>query len=170
VPALTTDAGGFSPQALDLTEAEVFLYPAFFSTSEANHLLQELRDTTVWRQGTISLHGKNIAIPRFTAWYDDEGTSYSCPGIKNVPLPWTAALLEVKRAVESPSGIRFNSVLLNCYRTGQDSVSWHTVDVPEFGVRPVIASVSFGGTRLFQLRHERRKELMASVELYLTRP
>jgi alkylated DNA repair dioxygenase AlkB len=67
-----------------------------------------------------------------------------------VPLPWTPALLEVKRAVEPPSGVEFNSVLLNRYRTGKDSVSWHADDEPEFGERPVIASVSFGGTRSFQ--------------------
>jgi len=82
-----------------------------------------------------------------------------------VPLPWTAALLEVKRAVESPSGVLFNSVLLDRYRTGKDSVSWHADDEPEFGERPIIASVSFGGTRSFRLRHKTRKELKASAEL-----
>ena len=82
-----------------------------------------------------------------------------------MPLPWTPALLEVKRAVEPPSGVAFNSVLLNRYRTGKDSVSWHADDEPEFGERPVIASVSFGGTRTFQLKHKKRKELKASVEL-----
>ena len=48
--------------------------------------------------------------------------------------------------MEPPSGVVFNSVLLNRYRTGKDSVSWHADDEPEFGERPVIASVSFGGT------------------------
>jgi hypothetical protein len=50
-------------------------------------------------------------------------------------------------------------VLLNRYRTGQDNVSWHADDEPEFGKNPVIASASFGGIRLFQLKHKRRKEL-----------
>ena len=71
----------------------------------------------------------------------------------------------IKRAVEPPSGVVFNSVLLNRYRTGKDSVNWHADDKPGFGERPVIASVSFGGTRAFQLRHKERKELKASVEL-----
>src|SRR5207248_11693297 len=128
-------------------------------------LLRELRDTTVWRQETLKLYGKNIDVPRLIAWYGDEGTRYIYSGIKNVPLPWTPALREVKRAVEPPSGVVFNSVLLNCYRTGKDSVSWHADDEPEFGEQPVIASVSFGGTRTFQLRHKKRKELKASVEL-----
>jgi hypothetical protein len=77
--------------------------------------------------------------------------------------PWTPAILEVKRAVEAPCGVTFNSVLVNRYRTGQDSVSWHADDEPEFGRNPVIASVSLGGTRVFQLKHKTRKGLKAAA-------
>jgi alkylated DNA repair dioxygenase AlkB len=125
----------------------------------------ELRDTTVWRQESFTLYGKTINFPRLTAWFGDEGTSYVYSGIRNIPLPWTPAILEVKAAIEPPSGVVFNSVLLNRYRTGRDSVSWHADDEPEFGENPVIASVSFGGTRTFQLKHKKRKDLKASVEL-----
>jgi alkylated DNA repair dioxygenase AlkB len=165
MPRLTTDIAGRSVQALDLPEAEVFLYPDFIPAAEADRLLRELRDTTEWRQETIKLFGKPVDVPRLTAWYGDEGTRYTYSGIENVPLPWTPCLREVKRAVEPSSGVVFNSVLLNRYRTGRDSVSWHADDEPEFGARPVIASVSFGGTRSFQMKHKRRKELKASVEL-----
>ena len=48
----------------------------------------------------------------------------------------------------------FNGVLLNRYRTGRDGMGWHADDEPEFGDEPVIASVSFGGRRTFQLRHK----------------
>jgi alkylated DNA repair dioxygenase AlkB len=165
VPGLTADNGGRSPQTLDIPEAEVILYPAFFSAPGADRLLRELRDTTAWRQETIKLYGKTIEVPRLTAWYGDEGTRYVYSGIKNVPLPWTPVLREIKRAVEPPAGVLFNRVLLNRYRTGQDSVSWHADDEPEFGEQPVIASVSFGGNRTFQFKHKKRKELQASVEL-----
>jgi alkylated DNA repair dioxygenase AlkB len=159
------DGGIVSFQTLDLPDAEVFFYPHFFRAPEADRLLVELRDTTVWRQETIRLYGKKIDMPRLTAWYGDEGATYVYSGIKNVPMPWTPALLEVKRAVEPACGVIFNSVLLNDYRDGRDSVSWHSDDEPEFGERPVIASVSFGGTRTFQLKHKKRKELKASIPL-----
>ena len=71
----------------------------------------------------------------------------------------------MKRAVEPVCGVAFNSVLLNRYRTGRDGVAWHSDDEKEFGTDPVIASVSFGGTRTFQSRHKRRRGLKASVEL-----
>jgi alkylated DNA repair dioxygenase AlkB len=165
LPGETAGAAGGSLQALDLSDAEVFLYPGFFSASLADRLFAELRDTTAWRQESFKLYGKDINFPRLTAWYGDAGTRYFYSGIENVPLPWTPAILEVKRAVEPPSGVGFNSVLLNRYRTGRDSVSWHADDEPEFGENPVIASVSFGGTRTFQLKHKKRKELKASIEL-----
>jgi alkylated DNA repair dioxygenase AlkB len=165
MPTPTADAGRRRFEALDLPGAEIVFYPALFSAIEADHLLRELRDTTAWRQDTLKFFGKIVDVPRLTAWYGDEGTRYVYSGIENVPLPWTPALLEVKRAVEPPSGVAFNGVLLNRYRSGKDSVSWHADDEPEFGERPVIASVSFGATRSFQLRHKTRKGLKATIEL-----
>jgi alkylated DNA repair dioxygenase AlkB len=165
MPTSSADPGGRPFGALDLPDAEIVFYPDFFSTIEADRLFRELRDTMAWRQDTIKFFGKSVDVPRLTAWYGDEGTRYVYSGIENVPLPWTPALLDVKRAVESPSGVVFNSVLVNCYRSGKDSVSWHADDEPEFGERPVIASMSFGGTRSFQLRHKKRKELKTTIEL-----
>jgi len=165
MPGPTIHAEGPAPLSLDLPNADVLFYPAFFPAAEADRLLRELRDSTAWRQDTIMFFGKTVDVPRLTAWYGDEGTRYTYSGIENVSLPWTPPLLEVKRAVEPASGVVFNGVLLNRYRTGRDSVSWHSDDEPEFGEQPVIASVSFGGNRTFQLRHKRRKDLKADVEL-----
>lgn len=162
---LAVESAVRSMQALDLPGADMILYPKFFVPSDANRLFADLQDTTAWRQESFQLYGKQINFPRLTAWYGDEGSTYVYSGIKNTPLPWTPAILEVKRAIEPVSGVAFNSVLLNRYRTGQDSVSWHADDEPEFGDEPVIASVSFGGTRQFQFKHKRRKDLKGSVEL-----
>jgi alkylated DNA repair dioxygenase AlkB len=162
---LTAEAAGRPVQDLNLPDADVCLYPSFFSVAEADRLFVELMNATDWRQEALTLYGKSINFPRLTAWYGDEGSTYVYSGIKNTPLPWTLAILEVKRAIEPVSGVAFNSVLLNRYRTGKDSVAWHADDEPEFGERPVIASVSFGSTRTFQFKHKKRKELRASIEL-----
>lgn len=47
----------------------------------------------------------------------------------------------------------FNSALLNLYRSGADSVDWHSDDEAELGPAPVIAALSLGATRRFELRH-----------------
>jgi alkylated DNA repair dioxygenase AlkB len=42
---------------------------------------------------------------------------------------------------------------VNLYRNGQDSNGWHADNEPELGINPVIASLSLGATRRFDLRH-----------------
>ncbi len=152
-------------QILELPDGDAVFFPAFFPQADADRLFRELLETIAWRQDSLKLYGKPIPFPRLTAWYGDAGTEYKYSGIVNTPLPWTPALHEVKHAVEEQSGASFNSVLLNRYRNGQDSVAWHSDDEKEFGENPVIASVSFGDTRVFQFRHKTRKELKLSIEL-----
>jgi alkylated DNA repair dioxygenase AlkB len=159
------DADGRRFLKMDLPDAEVVFYPDFFPAPVADRLLSQLVDTTAWRQDSIKIYGKPTPLPRLTAWYGDPGARYVYSGIVNDPLPWTAALAEIKEVVDAVSGVAFNGVLLNRYRTGKDSMGWHSDDEREFGPNPVIASVSFGGRRNFQLRHKRHKELKASVEL-----
>ena len=69
--------------------------------------------------------------------------------------------------METASAARYNSVLLNLYRDGNDSVSWHRDNEKEFGLNPVIASVTFGETRPFQIRHKFRKDVK-KLEIPLT--
>jgi alkylated DNA repair dioxygenase AlkB len=59
----------------------------------------------------------------------------------------------------------FNSALLNWYRNGQDSVDWHSDDERELGANPVIASLSLGATRRFDLRQRRDKSHRVSLDL-----
>jgi alkylated DNA repair dioxygenase AlkB len=53
----------------------------------------------------------------------------------------------MKVAVESACARSFNSVLLNYYRDGRDSVGMHSDDESELGTNPCIASLSLGETR-----------------------
>jgi alkylated DNA repair dioxygenase AlkB len=151
--------------SIDLPDADVVMYPNFFSSIKSDELFKKLKETTTWNQETIKFYGKEIDLPRLTAWYGDEGKNYSYSGIKVVPMKWTPTLLEIKSKIEIVSGVIFNSVLLNYYRTGKDSVSWHSDDEPELGKNPPIGSVSFGAKRPFQLKHIENKNLKGTVEL-----
>lgn len=154
-------------ETLALPDAEVILYAGFFSAAESEHLFAELLITTCWEQSHLKIYGKEIAEPRLTAWYGDADKSYTYSGITRHPLPWTPALLQIKERIEVVAQTCFNSVLLNRYRDGRDSIGWHQDNEPELGQNPVIASVSFGATRRFQLRHKRRKDV-PRVDLNLT--
>jgi alkylated DNA repair dioxygenase AlkB len=105
-----------------------------------------------WKQDHIKLYGKEIPLPRLTAWYGDSGKAYTYSGITSKPNPWNKGLLYLKEQIERCAGVAFNSVLLNWYRDGEDSLNWHADDEKELGVNPVIASANFGETRDFLVR------------------
>ena len=102
-----------------------------------------------WKQDYIKFFGKTHPLPRLTSWYGDKGASYSYSGIKSDPNPWNEGLTFLKERLEAALCTNFNSVLLNWYRDGSDSLNWHADDEPELGPEPTIASVSFGEMRQF---------------------
>ncbi|MBL8164445.1 MAG: alpha-ketoglutarate-dependent dioxygenase AlkB [Anaerolineae bacterium] len=148
-----------------MPDADVTFYPQCFALDEADALLQALIARIAWKQDHIQLFGSSVTIPRLTAWYGDPGRVYTYSGITQQPLPWTDDLLLIKARVEQIAGASFNSVLLNYYRDGRDSVSWHSDDEPELGTNPLIASVSFGAARQFQFKHKHDPQQRASIEL-----
>ncbi len=147
------------------TDGEVILYENFFSIGESDRLFGQLYSGIQWQQEIIRMFGKSTPIPRLSAWYGDKGKSYIYSGIEHHPEPWNPTLSLIKTRVEQVSQVQFNSVLLNLYRHGKDSVSWHSDDEPELGQNPVIASVSFGATRRFSLRHKQIRERKVAIDL-----
>ncbi len=115
--------------------------------------LGDVRFTNIqWRQDELKLYGRRIPLPRLTAWYGDPGAAYTYSGIKSEPNPWNEGLSHIRRRIEPLVGVSFNCVLLNWYRDGRDSLSWHADNEEELGRDPVIASANFGEARDFQLR------------------
>ena len=139
--------------------------PAFFNPVESESLLRTFISPIQWQQETIQMYGKLLQTPRLTAWYGDNDKDYTFSGNKYHPIPWTDDLLSIRNKVEQAAGIRFNSVLLNYYRDGNDSVAWHSDDEYELGVNPVIASVSFGQVRRFDIRHKQEHSRKYAVYL-----
>jgi alkylated DNA repair dioxygenase AlkB len=118
-------------------------------------VMQRLLEETAWREETVVVYGKRHLQPRLTAWHGDAAYTYS--GLRLAPVPFTPLLQVIRAAVEQATGHRFNSVLLNYYRNERDSMGMHSDDEPELGPEPAIASLSFGATRTFVLRHKASK-------------
>ena len=152
-------------ERLEMIEADVIFYRTFFMEVQANAFYEELYKNANWKQEQIKLYGKLIDLPRRTAWYGDEGRSYTYSGITVTPNPWIPVLLEIKKEIEAVSGVIFNNVLLNLYRGERDSVAWHSDDEPELGHDPIIGSVSFGATRRFQFKHKLDKAPRQKIDL-----
>ena len=137
---------------LSLPQADLLFDPAFLSQTQATALLAELKADAAWEQRSIRMFGQAIPQPRLTAWYGDPDARYTYSGLRWEPRPWLPALQALRQRLETATGTRFNSVLLNLYRDGRDSMGWHADDEPELGPAPAIASLSLGATRRFRLR------------------
>jgi len=147
----------FLPETIPMADADVKFVRFFYRPALAARYMQALLDEIAWRQEKIVLWGRQHLQPRLSAWYGDAGSSYSYSGITLEPQPWTATLLRIKNDIEQTTGHRFNSVLLNLYRSERDGMGWHSDDEAELGFNPVIASLSFGETRIFRFRHRTKK-------------
>lgn len=148
-----------NPKTYNMPNGDVLLFGHLFDDAEADGLYQRLQTDIRWQRDKIEICGRSIELPRLTAWYGNPDKSYTYSGIQMRPHAWTPDLLRIKKRVEEVAEFEFSSVLLNLYRTGRDSVGWHSDNERELGRNPVIGSVSLGETRLFQMRHLRRKEL-----------
>ena len=146
------------PQRFSLPGADLLLYPRL-DLGDQQTLLQRLVEQTSWQQEYLTLYGKTHPQPRLVAWHGDAGARYTYSGIAHSPQPWTDQLLWLRDRVQSLCGHAFNSVLLNYYRDGRDSMGLHADDEPELGERPVIASLSLGAERKLYFRHRSRRDL-----------
>lgn len=123
---------------------------------------KELIATVPWTQESARFFGRSSPLPRLTAWFSDQPYSYS--GVDHPPAPLPELIERLRRRAETLSSVQFNSVLLNLYRDGRDSVSWHSDNERGLGSTPTIASLSLGGARQFQFRHPEAKQKV-SIEL-----
>ena len=144
----------FADEPLQLADAELHWLPQWLSPEIADAWLAQLLRETPWSQPQLFIHGRWLATPRQVAWYGDAQARYRYSGVEHQPLLWTPLLAEIRRQVEEQVGQPLNAVLLNLYRDGQDSMGWHSDDEAELGRNPLIASLSLGGERRFDLRRK----------------
>ena len=155
---VTTQSLFSEPQELLPFDGSAVLQPRFFDTQRSVQLFESLMQQTVWEQPEMIIFGKKHAQAGLSTWYADNGVDYEYSGVVRVAHPMTPLLEQIKAELETFTGTAFNSVLVNLYRDGKDSVSWHSDNEAINGREPTIASVSLGATRRFDLRHKATKE------------
>jgi alkylated DNA repair dioxygenase AlkB len=143
------------PQRINIRDGGTLDYiERLYGPEQADALFEQLRATTPWKQE----RSRFGLFPRLTAWYADEGLTYRYSGVTHEAVPWTESLRDVRQRVEQIAGTPFNSLLLNYYRSGQDSIGYHADAEPELGTNPVIASISLGAVRQFVMKHVKTSE------------
>ena len=153
------------PIHLNLPDAEFIYYPNFFSKEKADIFFETLLEETPWQHDEITIFGKKILQPRLTSLYGNEGKSYGYSNIVMHPHAFNNTLTFIKDEIENIINEHFTTVLLNLYRNEKDSNGWHADNEKELGRDPVIASLSLGEERVFQIKHNTNKEVKRSIIL-----
>lgn len=146
-----------------LPGASLFLAPDFLAADEADRLLAGLLQTLPWEQHRVRLFGRELPAPRLSCWIGDAGAVYAYSGVRHTPQPWPRPLAALRARLQQTLGLRFNSVLANLYRNGDDAMGWHADDEPELGPEPCIAAVSLGAPRTLRFRSRDRRHAAALV-------
>lgn len=131
-------------------DAPVTFIPDFLDPETADQAFATLLVELPWERRTTEMYGRQLPVPRMELWIANHPYTYSRRTYD--PKPWTSTLLNIKKSIEAGTSSEFNSVLLNRYESGNDSVGWHADDEPEMSQEHPIASLSLGATRNFQMR------------------
>jgi alkylated DNA repair dioxygenase AlkB len=134
----------------------------FYDPASAEEELRALLAEIPWERHGFTIYRRSVPMPRLIAMYGPAGYRYS--GVDHPPRPMPFRVAAIRDRVAAATGLPFNSVLLNLYRDGRDSVSWHRDNDYPHGGQPAIASVSFGATRRFQLRDARGRRAEIPLE------
>jgi alkylated DNA repair dioxygenase AlkB len=130
--------------------------PEWLPRAEADSMLAALRDELLWEQREIVLFGRRVLQPRLIAWAGDLGYRYSGQTLE--PRAFTPAAAGLLARVRGRTGAPFNHVLVNRYRSGEDSMGLHADDEPELGPDPLVAIVSLGASRRLVVRPRRKQD------------
>src|SRR5207237_2016844 len=115
----------------------------------------ELRSVVDWRAERRMMYDREVEVPRLMGHYRLEPVPDSAPG----------ALVEAARLVAERLGVPFNSVGLNLYRDGRDSVAPHNDHLHELRKGCPIALVSLGATRRMTIRAKEAPRRTVHVDL-----
>jgi alkylated DNA repair dioxygenase AlkB len=137
--------------------------PGWIEPEEARRLLASLLVDIPWEDHAVTIAGRSVPVPRRVAYYGPFPYTYS--GIVHPAHALPPVVAALRDRIEAVSGHPFNTVLMNLYRSGSDSVSWHSDDDYPHGGHPAVASLSLGGTRRFRIAHKRRADERHAVDL-----
>ena len=110
--------------------------------SGSDQVFADLLEHAPWQHHVVHMYGRKVAQPRLTAWWErSSGT-----------LPFLPVIEDMRQALSSRYGVEFDSVGLNLYRDGSDSVAFHGDRIAKEVVDPMVVIVSVGHPRRFLLR------------------
>ena len=129
--------------------------PQFVEAAEAAAWFDELRTAVHWRSERRMMYDREVDVPRLIGHFRLDPAGPSTPD----------AILQAAARVITHTGVPFNSVGLNLYRDGRDSVAPHHDHLNELREGFPIALLSLGATRRMTIRAKLPPRRVIHVDL-----
>jgi alkylated DNA repair dioxygenase AlkB len=129
--------------------------PAFIDVDTARAWFVEIRTSVRWRAERRMMYEREVEVPRLVSHFRLD------PPAESVPQ----AILDATRRVTERLREPFNSVGLNLYRDGRDSVAPHNDHLNEIRKDCSIALVSLGAPRRMSIRAKTAPRRVMHVDL-----
>ena len=143
---------------LDGSHSEIISIPNAFCCEQIFRFMTYLHSINDWKTGQTTFGSGEV--PRLQKWFHRELKPFTTCWRQQFVDRWQAHLYEstlskiqneiletVQQFLPEIEPKEFNSMLLNRYRSGLDSIKPHQDSVPEFGENPTVICVSLGETR-----------------------
>ena len=141
---------------VDDERGKVTYHPAFIDAQTAAAWFADLRAGVRWRSERRLMYDREVDVPRLMGHYRLDPPSAETPPV----------ILDAAARVTQQLDVPFNSVGLNLYRDGRDSVAPHNDHLNEIREGFPIALLSLGATRRMTVRakEEPRRVIHADLE------
>jgi alkylated DNA repair dioxygenase AlkB len=130
----------------------------FVSARHAMGWFAELRQAVPWKAERRWMYAREVDVPRLTAHFDLPQESLAEGGLPS-------AIREAARVVLARTDVPFNSVGLNLYRDGRDSVASHNDHLNAIVEGFPIALLSLGATRRMTIRAKEPPRRVLHIDL-----
>ena len=129
--------------------------PNFINSATAEAWFAELRAGVDWRSERRMMYDREVDVPRLMASFRFDRPEAAPP----------SAIRDAAYRVTQQLGVPFNSVGLNLYRDGRDSVAPHNDHLNEIRKGFPIALLSLGATRRMTIRAKEPPKRVTHVDL-----
>ncbi len=142
-------------------------YAHYMEPETADNLLFELikhNDNELFKQESWSFMGKTGLTKRRSLAFGEKGSTYTYSNRTIAAKDWkhSPVLHQLKKDLEIKFSRKFNYVLINRYPDGEAGIPWHSDNEKDMAEGSLIASISLGEPRVFQVRakdKQKRKEI-----------
>lgn len=126
----------------------------YLSRDECIKLTEHIHTVDLDADPKFLLYGKTCTMHRCVGFFSDTHKGYAYSNDLRTAHPLTKELREVLDKVNATLKTKFNGLLINLYRDGNDFISPHSDKEVELSRDGTVVALSLGTSRIFRVRHK----------------